>query len=564
MRQVKHIQEQAVPTFSRNWISIFSLVVLILFFTLSFFMQGLLFKHQYLVVIGGLYMSATAIFLTRGKITFHPALYAIVAFVCYYFVAATYAINQQEALAAAFRVAIFLPLAVLGLQLTFAHRLALVRALVYLCSCLVVWGVIFNQFRDGRFEGTLDYANAWGILLLTVFVMSLMLAAIENKLHYIWLCVLLGVGILLTESRTVLVLFVITVPIQYAAFGKENRRLISTFLIKSIRTNAIVNAAILFFTVLAALFIYTNHAMSLDRLLQINTHASEWTTRLGYYHDAWQMIINSPLLGYGGGAWNILQYQYQTAAYTVLYLHNHWLETWIDIGLIGVMVFLFMVGLMIWKGISNYKQSTGAAKIWTASCLTGFGCLLVHSTVDFTFSYPVLFGLWMLLGLMIPASSNKTAPTVAKPVIWTFRIPLTVVLLLISILSIRLGMSEALFRQAEQAPHESKTIQQAIQLLEHSASLTFFPVEQHTSIAYFLLQDYLNTKQASNLNRAASEIDKAFLTNPQDVHALFLRCQIAYAQGHRTEAKQELQLLSLRFPFRTDIQIELQKWNQSH
>jgi O-antigen ligase len=590
------VKTQNIHKNSEYWISLASLVVLTLFFCIALFQHGLLFKEEYLT-FGGILYAIAAIIFSGGRIPSHPAFYVLVAFVCLYFLVTINAINQQESLSTSFRVAIVLPLLLIAVQLTKEHAQALVRMLVYICSGWVISGVLFNQFREGRFEGSLEYANTWGILLLTALILSLMLFALENKIHYIWLCSLLTSGVILSGSRTVLVLLIVTVPVQYWAFGKGNRKslpqasiaistgminaltypwskwaficsvLIVTLLIiftKKIQARLLSIAIIPVLLVLTGVILYSIDSILLKRLIQITPRASEWSTRLGYYHDAWLMIKDSPLFGYGGGAWNILQYHYQTAAYSVRYLHNHWLETWIETGVVGVLLFLTLVLMFIWKGLSVYKKAENSTKIWVVGCLSAFGCLLAHSAVDFTFNYSILFGLWVLLGLIIPIHFNDLTPK--KESLHTrrpLRILVSLALVILSYISIRLSISESLISQAEQVPNHVKNNPQAIQLLERSTSLAFVSADQHTRVAYLLLKDYLETNNSTHLKRAATEINYALSMNPQDVHVLFLRCQIEYAQGNRKSAELELQELKKQFPFRADIQSELEKWERA-
>ncbi|WP_173120481.1 O-antigen ligase family protein [Paenibacillus qinlingensis] len=587
-------KKQNIPEVEKNWVSSFSLILLIIFISISLFWHGLLFKPEYLLIEGCLYVSAGLI-LFRCKMPSHPVFYVFIVFVCLYFALTFSAISKQESLATSFRIALVIPLFLIAAQLTKAHRLTLIRVFVYLCSVGLVYGILFDQFRDGRFEGPLEYANAWGVLLLTALILSNMLAAIENKTHYIWLSSLLASGIILSGSRTVLLLFVIIVPLQYWAFGKNDRKTIPSvtlaicagvasavtysfskwaflgsvlivallilYVMPKIRTKTISVTMIPIFLAMAVAMLYSNQATSLKRLFQLTPHASEWTSRIGYYKDAWQIIIDSPFLGYGGGAWNILQYHYQTAAYTVLYLHNYWLETWIETGLIGVLLFTTIVILFIWSGLSSYLKSDGSTKIWVASCLAVFGCLLVHSTVDFTFEYPLLFGLWVVFGIFSHTSMVELKPTsdLINKLNGPLRILFSLVLILFSIISIRLSFSEALSTKAEHATSYTE----AIELLERSSNLAFIPANQHYTSAYLLLKNYLETTNPVHLTRAAMEINKAFSMNPQDVHVLFLRCQIQYAQGERTQARIELQKLHQQFPFRTDIQTELEKWDHA-
>ncbi|WP_222708643.1 O-antigen ligase family protein [Paenibacillus sp. N3.4] len=300
-----------------------------------------------------------------------------------------------------------------------------------------------------------------------------------------------------------------------------------------------------------------------QRLTHITLQAPEWKARLGYYHDAWLIILDSPFFGYGGGAWNILQYHYQTAAYSVRYLHNHWLETWIDTGITGLALYCCIVLLFVWNGIVSYRTHTGTSKIWTVGCLSAYCCLLLHSTVDFTFSYPLLFGIWVLLGKWGSSfgvnNSNKEVNDTGKR---TYRIGISVGLLLLAFFSIRLGVSESFLIKSNQAIPIQKSQDEALLLLKKSAEYSFAPAEQHEQIAKLLLQSFLEKSTSySELERAQIEVKKAISMNTKDPHTLLLQCQIEYALGNQSSAIDHLVQLKQQFPFRIDIEEQYTNWH---
>ncbi|MGG1553652.1 O-antigen ligase family protein [Paenibacillus ferrarius] len=496
---------------------------------------------------------------------------------------------MQESLAAAFRVATSLPLFLLTSRLSSSYRLSLMKCFVVICSLLATWGILQDQFRDGRFEGPFEYANAWGIVLLVGLIVSIMIVNLTNQMRYLWLCSILTAGVVLTGSRTVVILLLIAIPIQYLAFGKSHRRtwaqvtlaiaagglaslllpLSKSFFFAALALilviqllfhkkqwpalpTVIASAAILSSALLLLGF---SNPTSLQRFKQLGIHASEWTTRLGYYRDAWSMIKDAPLLGYGGGAWNILQYRYQTAAYTVAYVHNHVLETWIETGIAGVLLLIGTALAFLIKAIGAYKDAAPMARIGIASYMTAFGCLFAHSLVDFTFSYPLLFGLWVMLGVLaVPSSEMKATLTTVH--ISRFVIA-SMAAMTLAIFAFRIGTSEVFMTQAEQI----KDAPAAIAKIRQSIPLAVSPATQHTRIAYLSTEQYLRTHETTLLDAASQEVSEALALNPDDVHSLFLRCQIAYAQGDTAQAKLDLQELIKQYPFRTDFRTELARWN---
>jgi O-antigen ligase len=541
-----------------NWTSTLSLALLTLFLFLAFMQHGLLFKPEYLIIGSLLYIGASLLII-RGFIPKQLFFYLLISFVGWTFLTTSYAINQQEALNTAFRFSLAIPFVILASQLTNKHRLLLIRILIYLSSGWIVVGLLFKQYRDGRFEGTLGYANSWGILLLAALILNFTVSMIDNKKADKWISLLLIGGVLLTGSRTVFVLMLILIPLQLLLVGKN--RWLSMMPQKKILWITVYLAASL--SILFTAVLISHQTGSLERLTNINLQASEWTSRLGYYRDAWSIIMDSPLLGYGGGAWHILQYQYQTADYTVRYLHNFWLETWIDSGLLGLLLLSSMVATFIWISLLKYRTATGHTKTWIVGCFLAGICLLCHSTIDFSFSYSMLFALWTIFPLFSERSLEPTNPKLKNVSnSWTVRIALSLSLLIAAYFSIRLGIAESLIIKSDQISLNQKNTKEAIGLLQQSEKYAFFPAEQHEKIARLLINDYLNhTQQISNaLSIAEVEISKAYERNPEDPQAQLLQCQIDYAKGNRTEALKQLSVIKNKYPFHHGIHDQFDKW----
>lgn len=120
-----------------------------------------------------------------------------------------------------------------------------------------------------------------------------------------------------------------------------------------------------------------------------------WATffkRLEYINDAVKLLKNHWITGIGTGAWRVCQYQAQSTEYAVNYLHNGWLQFWLENGIVFIVsfVWLFVVGLF-----NTIKQ-----KQYTLSAILIL--IMIHSFVDINFSFGIiLITLGLLLGNVV-------------------------------------------------------------------------------------------------------------------------------------------------------------------
>ncbi len=118
--------------------------------------------------------------------------------------------------------------------------------------------------------------------------------------------------------------------------------------------------------------------------------------------DAIRIALDYPLTGAGGGGWNALYHRYQSSLYYSTEAHNHFAQTWVEAGTLGlaalvaVWLFFVLMAVVLWK---RHPRSEGWVLIWSA--ITAAGVLGVHSALDFDMSLPALgIVLWTLLGIV--------------------------------------------------------------------------------------------------------------------------------------------------------------------
>lgn len=141
------------------------------------------------------------------------------------------------------------------------------------------------------------------------------------------------------------------------------------------------------------------------RIMETTLNDINIQLRLIFASDAMKMIADRPLFGWGGGGWASGYRAYQTFLYNSKEVHNHFLQVWVESGIIGFIAFTFpflavAVGILdIFRksrknpGFLNISQQMWALAVAILS-------LGLHSLIDFDLSLgAVSLLLWSMLGL---------------------------------------------------------------------------------------------------------------------------------------------------------------------
>ncbi len=123
--------------------------------------------------------------------------------------------------------------------------------------------------------------------------------------------------------------------------------------------------------------------------------------RFEFMEDAVQIIGDHPVLGTGGGGWNAIYRVYQDRPYNTTEVHNHFLQVWIEAGLLGFLAFL---GLWVSTAVSfvrNCVMQKASTRVWQfwAAAIIPVAALGAHSVIDWNFSMAAVgIFLFVLLG----------------------------------------------------------------------------------------------------------------------------------------------------------------------
>lgn len=184
---------------------------------------------------------------------------------------------------------------------------------------------------NGRIDGLFQYANTWALYLLFCLIWILHSHSGEKKRNKLNICCLISlfVGLLLTGSRSGLILF-IGVIFHY---GYVNR--------KKVFFKKYILIGLSFFGVTLIILNIITDNLIVFRISQLFTSSSSVNGRLLYWLDGISMLKDYPL-GIGKEGYFYLQPLYQRGIYTVKYIHNEYLQFFLEGGVLAGIGFLLL------------------------------------------------------------------------------------------------------------------------------------------------------------------------------------------------------------------------------
>ncbi|KRE72011.1 O-antigen ligase family protein [Paenibacillus sp. Soil750] len=366
----------------------FIYIVIVLFFGFGVLNEGYLYELNYLVATTFLLAAWLIVCFTLKQLRLHLMHLFVVVLVLFYWASVFIATDREQAILEAIKITAMLPFSFLLANLTQEQLMKLFRWMPYMGAFLVVVGIVFQLERQNRLESTIGYANTLAIILLISLLITLFFYIQNARKSDLILMVFQACGLLLTFSRSVWVLWLVSLA-SLALFQEFRKRDIWLKIVAVHLTSFIVTALlkrdILFFW---------------SRVKSIQPETSEFRLRLVYWRDSLPIIRDHFWIGTGGGGWGVLQNQYQSEAYFVRFVHNHYLQLALDIGVVGAL--LFIVGVLIFYYRSSILLKTMKASdadssgLWVKGIMLISTVLLLHAGFDFDFSFLLIFAIFLV------------------------------------------------------------------------------------------------------------------------------------------------------------------------
>jgi len=310
--------------------------------------------------------------LSRKQMKFHTDLFSIaIAVLClFYGLTCFWAIDSGMAFIGFLKfMPIFLYMVILWQEEKGSEILDI---LPYIAAGLVVISATGAQISflkaffvvAGRFAGFFQYPNTFALFLLLCELLILQRGR-WKVVDYVVVGVLIA-GLLYTGSRTVFILFIIS-----------NIVMIFVIASKKMRITLLAFMAFSMVAVLLVMYLFKDNAI-INRYLNMDFGASTFIGRILYVVDALPLLLKYPFgMGYMG--YYYIQNSIQTGVYNVTYVHNDFLQIFLDIGWIPGILFLVAVATFFFK-----KTVSRPRKI-----IVGTFCL--HTLFDFNLQFVAMF-----------------------------------------------------------------------------------------------------------------------------------------------------------------------------
>ena len=229
-------------------------------------------------------------------------------------------------------------------------------------------------------QGVFGYANTMALFSGIGIVLAVYYRTLNKDYKFVHECILIinVAAFLLTKSLFGFAALILAVLVTLFIRFKGSRKYI------------LISAGIIAIVVLG-IFLTDNEEVFLR---------STVASRLIYWHDALNVIIRHPL-GIGVHNWESIQYEVQTADYSVKYVHNGFIQLLLDGGILA----FAGLALLIVYGYIGLIREYAEKKNELYLCLTAILTFIVaHSFVDINFTYGIV---WFLLGLILSLSRTE-------------------------------------------------------------------------------------------------------------------------------------------------------------
>lgn len=286
--------------------------------------------------------------------------------------------------------------------------------LVYIMSiCGAITVTYEGALRGIRIYGNYGYANTYALILFIALVLSEV--NVHKKFDF-YIKLSLMVSILFTGDRTLLIILVLW--IIYSYLKAKNLKLVLQFVVSIIQYILLSNLGIIgllllpltliilhttyksliklnrktttLIALLALISISLSSSNTLARIKNISFKNPSLIERLISFQDTLKLLPQN-LLGRGANSYEYSQYIFKSAFYEAKYLHNSALQHLHDFGLIGFLLFIFIIGFGLYILIKSTNKNKNTYMIIYLS-------IVVHSMMNFDTVFPTV---WIILSCIL-------------------------------------------------------------------------------------------------------------------------------------------------------------------
>ncbi|MBM2840508.1 MAG: hypothetical protein HW412_1036 [Bacteroidetes bacterium] len=401
----------------------------------------------------------------------------------------------------------------------------LMIALAAIASLVCVVGLVQFFFREELFldffigEGrrvTSTLANAVYLSAYVILLFPILLSftvARERKPRSRWMLgvLLCGLAFLLiaTSTRSSIAAFIVSIAL-FSILSKRVKK--KAFILSAAGVLIAMGSAV-----------YLSHGV-VERIENVfRNEATSTLARRWYFWDAgYKAFRDAPFLGHGIGSYEAVMLEYRSPDYWVAksedvvpHAHNEVIETAVDLGVVGLLVYLMIAGTVLVSGLRKRSKETADNRLLRIGLSCSLIAIFVDNLVNMSLRVePVGAHAWLFMGVLA-SMSLRSEPKSAV----TINLPRAV-----AVLPLGLWMIFAFWYGSRQAD--------------------IYKADSH------IIKGIL-AGEASDFAASVNEYRIAVTLNP---HSLVARSNLALAllrtgrAGEALQAAEELQSLSPRYP----------------
>lgn len=260
--------------------------------------------------------------------------------------------------------------------------------------------------------GILVFGAAWVVaFLLLRNAEKLMLTLYSTLLGVVSLAATLTYDPLVKEGNELLAFFVLVAAgAIYTFLSLLMRKLATRLAGKWMKGEWLVNALVL---LLAVLLVFGLFAADLETITwlpetikQISLEQHSVQERILFYKDSVEVWKDYPWFGAGGGAWRVLYEQYKSLPYSSTQAHSFYMQTLVEVGLIGALSLFAVFAFLIIRGLQAVFKQRDNTVLLTSMVIAI--TLLLHSAIDFNMTYGTYtLTLFVMLAILLRAADDQ-------------------------------------------------------------------------------------------------------------------------------------------------------------
>lgn len=300
--------------------------------------------------------------------------------------------------------------------------------------------------------------------------------------------------------------------------------------------------------IIGAYLLFNTHTISQflpenikNRIENINFAQNSVLERGTFYKDAIKVFKDYPLFGAGGGAWSALYEKYQNNPYVSRQAHNFFLQYLVEVGAVGLLVFLLFIISIFYLFIRSYIRKSADSRDSHFIFFIVTISLLIHSIIDFDLSFVYLGVLvFLCLGGMVSSIGDdpiKLKPQLKKPYVSKLYPSLLMVLSIIMFFtSVRMLSANSSFKESIAVSQKSTNYNDIIKPLNEAIKL-------HPNHPNYALQKiginfqvYSQSKDEKFYNEAIQLLDGLKVAEPYNRQRIAQQINAFQIKGQYTQA----------------------------